>query len=256
MMGRGNIAIPCSAVGWFSGLNRIEHGAIRWRSQERHDGNRGSSPAKEIRVILEGIVTTVNADGSVHLAAMGAVVDECQARTIRRMDLRPYQGTATLANLDRSKEAVFHVTDDVELLARAALHRLDALPQLLPAPAIRGWILADACRWYALRVTSIDPSAPRALVRMEVVDEGRLRDFFGLNRAKHAVVEGAILATRAAWLPPEEIRDAFAQLTILVEKTGGESERRAFALVRDHAFATPPHGGSAPIPCSNPGRVP
>ena len=35
---------------------------------------------------------------------------------------------------------------------------------------------------------------------LPVVDEGRLRDFFGFNRAKHAVVEAAILATRIAFL--------------------------------------------------------
>jgi hypothetical protein len=185
-------------------------------------------------MILEGIVTTLGADGGVHIAPMGAAVDEGQSRSIRRMELRPYRETATLANLTRTGQGVFHVTDDVELLARAAVHRLDVLPELVPAQAVEGWILADACRWYAMRVTSIDVSGPRAHVEVEVVAEGRMRDFFGLNRAKHAVVEAAILATRVAWIPHEEIRESLGRLAVLVAKTGGAAEQKAFVMLCDH----------------------
>jgi hypothetical protein len=185
-------------------------------------------------VILEGILTTVCADGRVHIAPMGAAVDDAQRRSIRRLELRPYQGTTTLANLTRTGQGVFHVTDDAELLARAAIRRLDPLPDLVPAQAVEGWILADASRWYALRVTSIDASGPRARVQTEVAAEGRLRDFFGLNRAAHAVLEAAILATRLAWIAPGEIRESLDRLAVLVEKTGGAAEQRAFAMLSDY----------------------
>lgn len=185
-------------------------------------------------MILEGILTTVCADGRVHIAPMGAAVDDAQRRSIRRLELRPYQGTTTLANLTRTGQGVFHVTDDAELLARAAIRRLDPLPDLVPAQAVEGWILADASRWYALRVTSIDASGPRARVQTEVAAEGRLRDFFGLNRAAHAVLEAAILATRLAWIAPGEIRESLDRLAVLVEKTGGAAEQRAFAMLSDY----------------------
>ncbi len=185
-------------------------------------------------MILEGIVTTVCADSRVNIAPMGAVIADSDQRTIRRIGLRPYQGTTTLANLARTGQGVFHVTDDVELLARAGLDRLDALPDLLPAQAVEGWILADACRWYAFQVERIEASGPCAEVEAAVVAEGRIRDFLGLNRAKHAVVEAAILATRLGLLPPDEIREAFARLEVLVEKTGGAAERRAFEFLRDY----------------------
>ena len=41
-----------------------------------------------------------------------------------------------------------------------------------------------------------------ATLHCQVVADGRLRDFLGFNRAKHAVVEAAILATRVAHLDP------------------------------------------------------
>jgi hypothetical protein len=129
---------------------------------------------------------------------------------------------------------VFHVTDDVELLARAAIGRLDALPPLLPAPSVEGVILADACRWYAFRVMHLDDSQQRTTIECEVVDRGRLRDFFGFNRAKHAVLEAAILATRVGILEPRQIREEFLRLKVPVEKTAGEQELRAFQLLEEY----------------------
>jgi hypothetical protein len=181
-------------------------------------------------VILEGILTTTNLDGGPHVAPMGAIVDD--APCFDRLVLRPFQNTITLANLKRSGQAVFHVTDDVELLARAAVARLETLPAVEPAAAVEGFVLSDACRWFALRVRRLDDREPRAEIEADIVDRGRIRDFFGLNRAKHAVVEAAILATRIALAPIGEIRAEFVRLAPLVEKTGGAKERAAFEFLR------------------------
>jgi hypothetical protein len=129
---------------------------------------------------------------------------------------------------------VLHVTDDVELLARAAVGRLDPPPPMLPARGVSGWVLAEACRWYAFRVATIDEREPRARIEADVVDRGTLREFFGFNRAKHAVVEAAILATRVALIAPAELRAEFARLAVLVDKTGGNQERRAYAFLRQY----------------------
>lgn len=184
-------------------------------------------------MILEGILTTCNADGSVNVAPMGPIVDA----EMRRLVLRPFQTATTFANLCRTRQAVFHVTDDVEMLARAAVGPLDPLPALTPAPTIEGWILSGACRWYALAVSTIDAAEPRARIAADVVERGTLREYFGLNRAKHAVLEAAILATRVEILAAEEIVLDFARLAPLVEKTGGAAERRAFAFLEDYVQA-------------------
>src|SRR5262249_36647066 len=118
-------------------------------------------------MILEGIVTTTNDDGSVHIAPMGPIVDE----GITRLTLRPYQTSTTLKTLLRSRQGVFHVTDDVELLARAAVGRLDTLPRLVPGSRTDTWVLADACRWFAFEVREIDLSEPRACLTAEVVEQ-------------------------------------------------------------------------------------
>src|SRR5262249_40597278 len=92
----------------------------------------------------------------------------------------------------------------------------------------------DACRYHEFRVTALDDRSERAWIAATVVHTGRLRDFFGFNRAKHAVVEAAILATRTAFLPLDEIEAEDRKLEVIVTKTGGEAEGKAFAFLRAH----------------------
>ena len=157
-------------------------------------------------MILEGIVTTLSPDGSVNMAPMGPTVDE----RMERLMLRPFASAQTCRNLRAHGEGVLHVTDDVLLLARSALNAIDPMPALVPAKKVRGVVLQDACRAYEFRVLACDDSTERVRFDVEVVHEERLRDFFGFNRAKHAVVEAAILATRTDLLPLSEIAANFA----------------------------------------------
>jgi len=183
-------------------------------------------------VILEGIVTTLDADGSVHIAAMGPEVSDGFDHFV----LRPYQTSRTYANLRRARQGVLHVTDDVELMAQAAIGHFEQPPRHRAAPVIQGAILETACRWFAFEVESIDDRSTRAVLPCRVVAEGKLRDFLGFNRARHAVVEAAILATRLPLLPLKAVCNELQRLAPVVEKTGGPAERRAFALL--HTFVT------------------
>jgi hypothetical protein len=184
--------------------------------------------------ILEGIVTTLDADQRIHIAPMGPAVD----RQMERLMLRPFKTAQTGRNLKAHPEGVFHVTDDVLLLARAALGKLDQLPALNPASHVRGSIISDACRFYEFRVRSVDDSDDRSRMEAEVVHFGRLRDFVGFNRAKHAVVEAAILATRTDFLPLADIQKEFQKLRVIVLKTGGDQEKAAFAFLEEHLART------------------
>lgn len=179
-------------------------------------------------LIAEGIVTTLNQDDAVNISPMGPIVDT----QIRRLELRPFATSQTYANLTRTGFGVFHVTDDVEQMARAALGKLDPLPDLVSAQTIPGRVIADACRWFEFQVVSIDDSKERISVQCEVTYAGRIRDFFGFNRAKHAVLEAAILATRLHILPRAEVEAEFKKLGVIVKKTAGENEQRAFEFLQ------------------------
>ena len=181
-------------------------------------------------MILEGLMTTVNADETPNISPMGPRVDAAMTSLV----LRPYQTSTTYQNLKRTGEGVFHVTDNVEMIAHTAVGKLEPFPELCAAASVRGSILADACRWYAVRVKSLDDRHDRTEIVCEVIDSGRQRDFFGFNRAKHAVIEAAIMATRTKLLPAATIVNEMRHLAVIIDKTAGDAERRAFAFLDDY----------------------
>ena len=178
-------------------------------------------------MILEGIVTTLSPDGAVNIAPMGPRVDDAMDRFV----LRPFKTAQTYRNLVHHGEGVLHVTDDVLLLARVAVGRLEPFPEVERAERVLGYVLSDCCRYWEFRVTAIDDREERVTIEAETVHRGRKRDFFGFNRAKHAVVEAAILATRTAFLPADEIAREFQRLGVIVQKTGGPQEAEAFRFL-------------------------
>jgi hypothetical protein len=179
-------------------------------------------------VILEGVVTTLSKEGTLNVAPMGPKFGQNPQRFV----LRPYKTSTTYRNLKESGEGVLHVTDDVLLIARGAVGMLPTLPSR-PSSMIRGRILLTTGRYHEFRVIALQDDQDRTRIEVESVSEGHLSELFGLNRAKHAVVEAAILATRLDFLPTEEVLAEYARLAVLIEKTGGTDERLAFGLLLD-----------------------
>jgi hypothetical protein len=179
--------------------------------------------------ILETVVTTINPDGSVNCAAMGVEWGE------QRIVIKPYRGTRTLRNLRATEVAVVNLTDDILLFSQAALG--DPHPPTRPAAGVAGAVLDDACSWREVRVEVIDDGESRARVSAVVVGGGTGREFLGLNRACHAVLEASILASRARRLDAGDIRTELRRLQVLVDKTAGPREREAMAYVTRHVHA-------------------
>ncbi len=179
-------------------------------------------------MILEAIVTTADNTGRVNIAPMGPHVD---GPAMNHITLFPFESSTTCRNLTETRRAVIHVTDDVRLFAHAAVDHVDPHDRVTPVFSDTGkgfWRLLDCHRWFAVRVDAVKGEAPRWEMPCSLVDEGTVRPFFGFNRAKHAVIEASILATRLHLIPPDEVRRQFDALRVLVDKTAGKEERVAF----------------------------
>ena len=117
----------------------------------------------------------------------------------------------------------------------------------LPAAVVPGVVLEAACSWREVEVRSLDATPPRARIVTAVAHQGFRREFLGFNRARHAVLEAAILATRTHLLPAGQMRDEFARLQVIVDKTAGPREREAMALLTEYV-RTAPAGRPEPAP--------
>ncbi|QDS99152.1 DUF447 domain-containing protein [Adhaeretor mobilis] len=185
--------------------------------------------------ILESLVTTINDDGTTNLSPMGPIVDrQFGVGDARLIHFRPYNTSTTFENLRRTRRGVLHVTDDAGLIAMAAIGKLKKLPNFRKASGFEGMILTTACRWFAFEVVGLDERKELTNVYAQIVEKGTLRDHFGFNRASHAVLELAILATRIEYLPTEEIRVAAERLAPLVEKTGDKKDVKAFQQLQGY----------------------
>ena len=200
--------------------------------------------------VIETVVTTLNPDGGVNCAAMGVEWGE------ERIVIKPFRGTRTLRNLRATPAAVVNLTDDVLLFSQAALG--DPHPPTRPAAAVEGAVLDDACSWREVRVESIDDSAPRARVDTVVVGSGTRREFLGLDRARHAVLEASILASRARMLMPRRPGTGRGGCGSLVDRPADRVEHEAMRSVRavlgTDARGTRSGGARAPAPGHARGR--
>ena len=174
-------------------------------------------------MIIESILTSMAPDGTINFAPMGVEWNETT------IVLKPFLETTTFQNVRDTRTAVVNLTDDAMLFAQGAI----SSPQFpwVPATVVRGAVLEAATSWRELEIVAIDDAPPRSRIEARVVHQGIRREFLGFNRARHAVLEAAILATRTHLLPAAEIRAEYARLQIVVDKTAGPREREAMEML-------------------------
>jgi hypothetical protein len=176
-------------------------------------------------------------EGRVNIAPMGVEWGE------EIIVVKPFLETTTFRNLRDTGVGVVNLTDDVLIFARAAISS-PSFPTRT-AERVRGVVLEAACSWREIEVLRIDDTPPRSRIETRVVHSGTVREFLGFNRARHAVLEAAILATRTHLLPAQEIRDELRRLQVIVDKTAGPREHEAMSLLTGYVrekLATAPVG--------------
>ena len=177
-------------------------------------------------MIIESVLTTMDTRGAINFAPMGVEWGE------EEIVIKPFLETTTFQNLEATRVAVINLTDDVMLFAQGAIANVQF--PAAPATVVRGVVLESACSWREVEVRTLDATPPRARIVTRVVHCGMRREFLGFNRARHAVLEAAILATRTHLLPADQIRAEFARLQVIVDKTAGPREREAMALLSEY----------------------
>ncbi|MEW6231004.1 MAG: DUF447 domain-containing protein [Chloroflexota bacterium] len=174
-------------------------------------------------MIIETIFSTLDASGRPNFAPMGVLWGE------EEVTVRPFRSTHTYRNLLATGYGVANVTDDVLAFVQSALEDV-ALPHF-PARCVPGVVFQGACYWRELAVVAAGGGEERAEVLCRVVGKGWQRDFLGFCRARSAVIEATILATRLHRHDRETVLEELRHYGETVRKTGNDAERVAFERV-------------------------
>jgi hypothetical protein len=171
-------------------------------------------------MIRETIVTTVSADGRLHIAPLGLIADG------DGWIIAPFRPSTTLDNLAAVPFAVANHTDDVRVFAGCLTGRRD-WPTLsageFPVPR-----LAVALAHTELAVDRVSEDAERPRFHCRVLRHLSHTPFAGFNRAQGAVIEAAILVSRLHFLPREKVERELDYLSTAIAKTAGTAEQEAW----------------------------
>ena len=198
-------------------------------------------------MVIEGVLTTENSDGSMHVSPIGPHVNA----DLSAWTLKPFQSSTTFINLRASSRAVFHIVDDPLLMAASVLGlcnvgekptdrnrflSVDEINQLTASQfkAEIGWVLDLSCRYFALAVADWDISTERAVAACSLSMQENKRPFWGWNRARHSILELSILASRVHMLERSVIEGELNRHRIIIEKTAGTREIVAWELLKNH----------------------
>jgi uncharacterized protein len=174
-------------------------------------------------MIIETIFSTLDENGKPNFAPMGILWGEDS------VIVRPFRTSQTCRNLLSSGHGVVNLSDNVLAFVQCALY--DEILPSFPAVMVPGVVFQDACSWLELAVVASGGPEDRAEFRCRVLHRGRQKDFLGFCRARNAVIEAAIMATRLALHDRNRAVDILNQYMKVVEKTGSEMEKQAFHLV-------------------------
>lgn len=171
-------------------------------------------------MINETIITTLNEDGSVHIAPMGV------SREDDFFIIKPFKPSTTLRNLQDNGQAVINMTDDVRVFAGCITGRFDW--PTLPVSAINGRRLEAVLSHIEVEVVREEADLMRPVFFCSEKNRQSHAPFMGLNRAKAAVIEAAVLVSRLDMLPDDKIASEMEYLQIAIDKTAGVYELEAW----------------------------
>ena len=174
-------------------------------------------------LVHECVVTTLSSEERPHVAPLGLIEDGAH------WIIAPFRPSTTLFNLEHSSKFTASFTDDAAVFAG-----LVTRTRSFPLTTVEGWPtprLSCALAHAELEIIRVeaDEIRPRFICRVERIESHR--PFLGMNRARAAVLEAAILATRLNRLSREKIDSEIAYLKIAIDKTAGDAEREAWDLV-------------------------
>jgi hypothetical protein len=152
-------------------------------------------------MIIETVLSSISQDGKINFAPIGVHVPNTTSHLseVKDIELRLYSGSHTFSNLKTMAEGVINFTDDISIFVDTALFS-KSLPTV-PSLMVRPPRMAQAKTVWEFSVTSFNDSIEPARVVGKVLSFEEFAGFSGFCRARAAILEATIKATRIQWIP-------------------------------------------------------
>jgi hypothetical protein len=176
-------------------------------------------------MILETIVSTINQKRKVNFAPFGI------KKKSKNIIISPYIPSITLQNLRYNNCAVINYVDDASFYVNCILGKKNFKKK--KTQIIDGFFLVNSLSYDEVVVKKIIEDSVRPSFICEVVKSVLKKKYDGHNRAKAAIIEACILASRVKLLKKKKILDELNYLSIGVEKTAGNLEKKSWEKIKN-----------------------
>ncbi len=177
--------------------------------------------------VRETIVTTKNIDESIKVSPLGIYLENSILK------IRPFKPSVSLENILRNKSGVINYIDDVRIFA-SCITKKDININFKKVNCIDCSRVDGAISHTEFVVEHVEDDNERPTIICKPVNEEIHKIYYGLNRAKSAVLELCILASRLGIIEDKKIQDEIKYLKIAIDKTAGKNEFEAWTWLNDY----------------------
>ena len=171
--------------------------------------------------VRETLVTTKNSDESIKVSPLGVYIDD------KILELKPFKPSKSLENILRNESGVINYVDDVRIFASCITSKKIQI-NFKKVSKIDCSRIEKAISHTEFIVKDIKDDNQRPTIICEPINEETHKMFYGFNRAKSAIIELCILASRLGIIEDSKIKREISYLKIAIEKTAGENELEAW----------------------------
>jgi hypothetical protein len=177
--------------------------------------------------VRETIVTTKNSDNTIKMSPLGVYINGDS------FSIKPFKPSLSLENILRNKSGVINYVDDVRIFASCITKR-NVKVDFVETSKINCSRIKNAVSHTEFIVEEIIEDKLRPTLFCRPVNEEIHKMYYGFNRAKSAVLELCILASRLGIIEDKKIQDEIKYLKIAIDKTAGEHELEAWSWLLNY----------------------
>ncbi len=171
--------------------------------------------------VRETIVTTKNIDDTIKVSPLGIYIEN------NILKIRPFKPSISLENILRNGSGVINYIDDVRIFASCIVKKNIKI-NFLKTKHIDCSSIKGAISHTEFIVEHIEHDNLRPTITCKPVNEEIHKMYYGMNRAKSAVLELCILASRLGIIEDKKIQNEIKYLQIAINKTAGDNELEAW----------------------------